>query len=234
MKTVTVIGLGQFGSQLAIGLNQKGFEVIGIDENKEIISEIKDFISQAVILDATDEIAMRAINIENVDVAVVAIGSNMQSSLLTTALLQRMDIRELYVRALNPLQESILKTMGVQKIINIEREMGIQLANALTAEKVARYIEVSDRHSLVETKVPPSLIGKKINELDLRTKHGINIVGIKTRVPSVNDEGEIRYTIKMTDIPEPEYLLGREDLLVIFGTDDNLRKFLQIEQPYES
>ena len=101
MKTVAVIGLGQFGYQLAVNLSQKGFDVLAIDKEVEEVSEIKDLVHQAVILDSTDEKAMRAVHVDGVDKAVVAIGSNVQSSLLTTALLQRMNIEEIYVRADN-------------------------------------------------------------------------------------------------------------------------------------
>ncbi|NQY73330.1 MAG: TrkA family potassium uptake protein, partial [Candidatus Margulisbacteria bacterium] len=118
MKTIAVIGLGQFGSQVAIGLSQKGFEVIAIDEDLEIITELKDLVSQAVALDSTDEKAMRAINVDHVDKAIVAIGSNVQSSLLTTALLQKMNVVEIFVRAIDSLQENILQSMGIKNIIN--------------------------------------------------------------------------------------------------------------------
>ena len=138
MKSIAVIGLGQFGHQLAVGLTQKGFEVIALDKDVEVVSEIKDLVSQAVILDAIDEKAMRAVNIDNVDIAIVAIGTNMQSSLLATALLQRMGIQDIYVRAISPLQESILKSMGIQSIINIEQEMGTQLSNSISSEEIGR------------------------------------------------------------------------------------------------
>ena len=80
MKSIAVIGLGQFGNQLAVGLTQKGFEVVALDKDVEVVSEIKDLVSQAVILDAIDEKAMRAVNIDNVDIAIVAMGTNVQSS----------------------------------------------------------------------------------------------------------------------------------------------------------
>ena len=93
---------------------------------------------------------MRSINISNVDVAIVAIGSNVQSSLLTTALLQRMNLNEIHVRYISNLQENILKSMGIKQVIGIEKEMGIQLANTLSTDKVGRYVSISERHSLME------------------------------------------------------------------------------------
>jgi len=229
MKSIAVIGLGQFGYQIAINLTQKGFNVIAIDNNYDIISEIKDLVSQAVILDSTDEKAMRAIHIDNIDIAVVAIGTNVQSSLLTAALLQRMNINDIYVRAINQLQESILESMGVQSIINIEKDMGLQLSNTLASE-VGRYIEISDRHSLLEIKVPEPLVGKSLQQLQVRKTYGINIVGIKTNVPVVADDGEITHSYQMTDVPDPNYPLNKNDLLIIAGTDDKLSKFIRLSE----
>ena len=149
MKTIAVIGVGQFGYHLAVALSQKGYEIIAVDENEDIITEIKDLVSQAVILDATDEKAMRAVNIDTVDKAVVAFGSSVQSSLLTTALLQRMNIQEIYVRQINTLQESILKSMGIKKLISIEEEMGSQVANTISSQSVGRHVAISNRHYLM-------------------------------------------------------------------------------------
>lgn len=227
MKTIAVIGLGQFGYQIAINLSQKGFDVLAIDQDADVATEIKDLVQKVVILDATDETAMRAVNVDTVDEAVVAIGSNVQSSLLVTALLQRMNINKIYVRAIEPLQESILRSMGITEIINIEKEMGSQLANTLSND-AGKYIELSDRHSLMEIKVPKNIIGKNLKSLQLRSNFKINIVGIKTSVPIINDDGDVSYTTKMMDVPDPDYLFKQNDLLVISGTDEQLFKFIRI------
>ena len=190
-KNIAVVGIGQFGYQLAISLSQKGFEVLALDSNTDIIDEIKELVSEAIILDTTDEKAMRSINIHTVDMAIVTIGSNVQSSLMTTALLQRLNVAEIQVRYINSLQENILKAMGIEQIIGIEKEMGIQVANTLSSETVGRYISISDRHSLMEIQVPEGFIKKTLKDLHLRTQFKINIVGIKTRVPVVEDRKSV-------------------------------------------
>jgi trk system potassium uptake protein TrkA len=228
MKSIAVIGLGQFGYQIAISLSQKGFEVVGLDENPDMVDEIKDLISEAIVLDTTDEKAMRSVNIDNVDLAVVAIGSNVQSSLLTTALLQRMNVQEIYVRVINPLQESILRSMGIKNIISIEKEMGIQVSNLLSSSGVGMYVAITDRHSLMEIKVPPKLYGKTLHELNIPSQFRINVVGVKSREATINDDGEVTYSIQMTDVPDPYYTLGKDDLLVVAGTDDYIKKFMRL------
>ena len=113
-KSVAVISLGKFGIQLATSLSQKGYDVIAIDTNSEQVDEIKEFVNYAVALDATDEKAMRSVNVDSVDIAVVSMGTNVQSSLLTTALLQKLGVNDIYVRSINQLQESILLSMGIR------------------------------------------------------------------------------------------------------------------------
>ncbi|MFC1770821.1 potassium channel family protein [Candidatus Margulisiibacteriota bacterium] len=233
MKSIAVIGLGQFGYQIAINLTQKGFEIIAIDKDQEVISEIKELVTNAIVLDSTDEKAMRAVNVDHVDKAIVAIGTNVQSSLLTTALLIRMNVNEIYVRAINPLQESILTSMGINYIINIEKEMGMQLANSLVSEGVGKYIEISDRHSLLEVKVPAVFVGKTLRDMNLRSRFQINVVGIKAQDAHISDGGDVLFRTKMTDIPDPDYALKKDDTLVIVGTDTNISKFLQEGKPDE-
>ena len=227
-KSIAVLGIGQFGFHLAISLTQKGFDVLVIDSDPEKIDDIKELVSEAIILDSTEEKAMRAVNINTVDIAIVAIGSNVQSSLLTTALLQRLGIQEIQVRYINSLQENILNSMEIKTIISIEKEMGIQISNTLSTQSVGKYISISDRHSVMEIQVPNGFIGKTLKDLHIRSQFKVNIVGIKLRIPEVNDNGEISYTIQMTDVPDPNYPLAKEDLLIIAGTDDNLRKFIKI------
>ncbi|MBH37720.1 hypothetical protein CL658_01670 [bacterium] len=227
-KSIAVLGMGQFGYQLAISLTQKNFEVLALDSDPEMIDEVKELVSEAIIIDTTDEKAMRSINIDTVDIAIVAIGSNVQSSLLSTALLQRLGLVDIHVRHINSLQENILKSIGIKHIVSIEKEMGIQVSNTLSTDRVGRYISISERHSLMEIQVPEGFVGKSLKDLHVRSQFRVNIVGIKTRVPTVNDNGEVTYVIEMTDVPDPNYPLTKEDLLVIAGTDDNLRKFIQL------
>ena len=227
-KSIAVLGMGQFGYQLAISLTQKNFEVLALDSDPEMIDEVKELVSEAIIIDTTDEKAMRSINIDTVDIAIVAIGSNVQSSLLSTALLQRLGLVDIHVRHINSLQENILKSIGIKHIVSIEKEMGIQVSNTLSTDRVGRYISISERHSLMEIQVPEGFVGKSLKDLHIRSQFRVNIVGIKTRVPTVNDNGEVTYVIEMTDVPDPNYPLTKEDLLVIAGTDDNLRKFIQL------
>ena len=229
-KSVAIIGLGKFGIQLATSLSQKGYEVIAIDLQAEPVDDIKDLVNFAVALDATDEKAMRAVNVDSVDIAVVAMGTSVQASLLATALLQKLGIADIYVRSINHLQENILNSMGISpnRIINIEEEMGEQLSSTLASGKIGRYIQISERHSLMEIRVLPHFINQTLKALDIRKHHKINVVGIKRLIPHVDDEGDVQYDIRMTDIPDPDYPLQESDVLVILGTDENIARFIKL------
>lgn len=229
-KSVAVISLGKFGIQLAISLSQKGYDVIAVDINPDRVEDIKELVNSAVVLDATDEKAMRSVNIDTVDIGIVAMGTNVQSSLLATALLQKLGIIDIYVRSINHLQENILISMGIQenRIINIEEEMGEQLSSRLVSGKIGRYVQISERHSLMEIRVPAIFVNQTLKDLQFRENYKINIVGIKKLIPHVDDDGDVEYEIKMTDIPDPTYALQESDALVILGTDDNIDAFIKV------
>lgn len=229
-KSVAVISLGKFGIQLAISLSQKGYDVIAVDTNPERVDDIKELVNAAVVLDATDEKAMRSVNVDTVDIGIVAMGTNVQSSLLATALLQKLGIIDIYVRSINHLQENILISMGIQenRIINIEEEMGEQLSSSLVSGKIGRYVQISERHSLMEMRVPKIFVNQTLKNLQFRENYKINIVGIKKLIPHVDDEGDVEYEIKMTDIPDPTYALQESDVLVILGTDENIDAFIKV------
>jgi trk system potassium uptake protein len=233
MKTIAVFGLSQFGYQVATSLSQKGFEIVACDIKEDIVDEIKDIVVQAVCLDAADEKAMRAANIDTVDMAIVAMGTNMQASLLTTALLQKMDVKDIYVRAFSPLQESILRSMGIKHILNIEMDMGIELANLISKRGIDRYIELSRSHSLMEINVPTAFVGQTLQGLNLRSRYRLNIVGIKRRTPFVTADGEIGFEEKMADVPDPHYQLSKDDLLIVSGTDQHLGRLIRMGDEHE-
>lgn len=228
-KKIGVIGLGRFGSQVAISLAQKGFDVLAIDLSEEFVTEIKDLVTRAVVLDSTDEKAMRAVQVDTLDIVVVAFGENVQESLLCVALVQKLGVESIYVRAINSLQEGILKSMGIHNIINIEEEMGHQISSMLVSGKVGRYIQLSEKHSLTEVAAPKKLIGKTLRELNLRVTHKINIVGIKKMQPEVDDQGNINFVSEMFDLPDADSAIESGDLLVIIGHDDHLNDFINLD-----
>ncbi|MFA7257132.1 MAG: TrkA family potassium uptake protein [Kiritimatiellales bacterium] len=225
MRNIAVIGLGGFGSSVARELTEKGVEVLAIDRDREPVEAIKDSVAHAATLNSTDENALRAVGIKNVDVAVVCIGEDIEANLLTTILLKKIGVHRIWTRALGPLQQEILKMLEVDNVINLEKEMGSFVATSLASAGITRYIPLAKGHSIVEVQVPAEFIGKTLRVLDPRNKFGVNIVAIKKMVPAINEQGERTLEESIEDVPKPDDILEETDRLLIVGSNKNVERF---------
>jgi trk system potassium uptake protein TrkA len=227
MPRVAVFGLGQFGTSLAEALTNKGVEVMAFDINPELVDEVRERVAVAVVLDSTDERALRAVGIEQVREAVVAMGSRFEACVLTSALLKKLGVPKVFARANTPLQESILRAIGVDRIINVERAMGETVAATLAVGDVHRFFTLATGHSLVEVDVPRSLHGKTVEEAHLRQRFNINIVAIKRKVPDVDEHGRRTFREEVNLVPKPENTLEEGDILIIAGEDADIQALLK-------
>jgi trk system potassium uptake protein TrkA len=210
-KQFAVIGMGRFGSSVASALYKLGYQVLAIDENEERIEQVLNKVTHAVQADCTDEEALKAIGIRNFDVVVVAIGQDIQASILTSLILKEMGIKMLVVKAQSELHGKVLTKIGVDKVIFPERDMGLRLAHSLISPNILDYIELSDDYSIVDIHVTPRMIGKNLRELDIRAKYGCNVMAIKT--------GD-----RMNIAPRAEDTIKENDVLVVVGSNEDLRK----------
>ncbi|MDQ0885674.1 trk system potassium uptake protein TrkA [Paenibacillus sp. V4I9] len=211
-KQFAIIGMGRFGSSVAKTLSQLGFEVLAIDHREETVQEVSAFVTHAVQADSTDEEALRALGIRNFDVVVVAIGEDIQASILTTLILKEMGIPTTVVKAVNDLHGKVLKKIGADKVVYPERDMGQRVAHHLISSNIIDYIELSADYSIVEIKVSTQMIGKSLKQLDIRAKYGCNVIAIKQ-----NEQLIIP--------PSAEEPLRMDDILVIVGKNSNLQTF---------
>jgi trk system potassium uptake protein TrkA len=225
MRTIAVIGLGGFGSSVARELTEKGVQVLAIDRDRAQVEAIKDSVTHAVTLSSTDEEALLAVGIQNVDVAVVCIGEDIEANLLTTMLLKKMGVHRIWTRALSPLQQEMLKVLEVDNIINLEKEMGGITANSLASPNITRHIPLAKGHSIAEVQVPGEFVGKTLRALDPRNKFSVNVVAIKKMVPGITDQGERIMEESIEDVPSPDDLLEETDRLLVVGSDKNLERF---------
>lgn len=225
MRTIAVIGLGSFGSSLARELAEKGVQVLAIDRDSAHVNAIRDFVAYAATLNSTDEDALRAVGILNVDVAVVCIGEDIEANLLTTILLKKMGVHRIWTRALGELQQEMLKMINVENIINLEKEMGCIIAGSLATSNIIRHIPLAKGHSIDEIEVPSAFVGKTLRALDARNKFNINVVAIKKMIPGINDQGERIMEESIEDVPRPDDLLEENDRLLIVGSDKNIERF---------
>jgi trk system potassium uptake protein TrkA len=178
-RTFAVVGLGRFGFAMATTLTELGHEVIGIDSDEEKVARISDHVAQAVQLDATDERALRASGIQDVDVAVISIGERIESSLLVVMLVKELGIPTIIAKATTALHGRILEKLGVSRVVFPERDMAIRVAHSLVVPNVLDYIELSRDFSIVEMPAPRAFVGRTLRELALRTSYGLTLIAIK-------------------------------------------------------
>lgn len=212
-KQFAVIGMGRFGSSVATTLYNLGYEVLGIDENEDRTQDVVNRVTHTIRADSTDEDALRALGIRNFDVVVVAIGQDIQASILTTLILKELGVKTLIVKAQNELQGKVLAKIGADKVIYPERDMGQRVAHNLISPNIIDYIELSDDYSIVEIHTTSYMVGKNLRELNFRAKYGCNVMALKNRVNG-----------KMNIAPSADDFLTEEDVLVVVGSNEDLKR----------
>ena len=222
MRQVAVFGLGSFGSTVAKTLTDQGVEVLAIDVDREKVEDIKDYVAVSVALDATDEKALRSIGIEQVDGAIVCIGENVEANLLTTTLLKKMGIKNIYGRSVNPLQEEILRSLDITKIVNLEKEMGETIGKSLTSPNIQVCMKLASGHTMAEIKVPKEFSGRSLKDLGLRKRFDVNIVAIKKQVPAIDDKGQRIFKEEINDLPQAEDILSESNYLIVVGKEESI------------
>jgi trk system potassium uptake protein TrkA len=211
-KEFAVIGLGRFGGSVCRTLSEQGMEVLAIDINEDKVNEYASIASQAVVADSTDENVLKSLGIRNFDHVIVAIGDNIQASILTTLILKELGVEKITVKATNDYHEKVLEKIGADYIVHPERDMGERIANNMISNNVLDYLELSDRHSIVEIVANEKLHGHSLLELDIRAKYGINIVAIKR-----HDD------IIVSPLASETIYAG--DILIVIGADQDIDRF---------
>jgi trk system potassium uptake protein len=207
-----VIGLGRFGSSLATTLHQAGNEVLAIDRNEERIEEYKDHVTYAVVADSTDEEALKRVGIRNFDAVIVAIGDDIQASILTVLVLKELGVKKVVAKAINQRHGQVLYKVGADWVVFPERDMGERVATQLMSPNVLDYIELAKDYSIEEVKVHPSMIGKNLRELNLRARFNITVIAI------ISDG-------KVSVSPSPDRTIKEGDILVVIGENKDLDRF---------
>jgi trk system potassium uptake protein TrkA len=230
MRQFAIFGLGVFGVSVAKNLMAEGMEVIVVDKNEKDIEAIKNEVTEAAVLDSTKEEALQAIDIRRIDCAIVAIGDDMEASILTALLLKKLEVPKIIARANSLAHRQILSLIGVDEIISPEDEMGIRLARRLSSTHILHHLDVSEEHTIAEVVIADSFIGKTIREMNFRSRFGVNIVGIKKKIPQVTQVGENVFIEKYVDFPSPDDVFEEGDVLVMVGSE---RAITEVERYVE-
>lgn len=215
MKSILLIGLGRFGRHIALKLNALNHQVMAIDHNEERVNALLPFVTNAQIGDSTNEEFLAALGVGNYDACIVAIGDNFQNSLETTYLLKELGARKIIARASKEMQEKFLLRNGADEVVYPEKQLAAWTAIRCSSEHILDYIELDDEYAIFEVEIPSDWSGKSILELDIRKKHGINILGVRTN-------GKLNMNIT------PNTVFGHGASVLVLGQEKAVHKCFRI------
>lgn len=213
-RSIVVIGLGRFGTSLALELLREGREVLGVDADEKIVQSMADKMTHVVKANTTDEAALRELGIQDFDSAVVAIGSDLESSILTASLLLQIGIKQVWAKATSTSHGRILEQLGVHHVIFPEMDMGKRVAHMVSGDSLD-YVELDEDYVMVKTEAPELFNGKTLAELKFRSKHGVTVVATKKANGSY--------------LPSfPETVIETGDLMIVAGSTDKVDEFCRM------
>ena len=211
-RQYAVIGMGRFGTSVAMTLVKAGQEVLVVDSDEERIQKVAEFFTHAVVLDTTEEASLAAVGIRNFDMVVVAIGHDVQASVLTTLLLKEMGVKHIVAKAANVLHGKMLDKVGADQVVFPERDMGQRIAHNLMSTNIIDYFEVAPDLGIIEVDVRGDLVGKSLFESNLREKYSITVIAIRRN-------GKISLS------PSPGEKLMESDRLILVGDNSGIQRF---------
>ena len=215
MKTVLLIGLGRFGRHIAMKLNDLGHEVMAVDNDEERVNGVLPFVTSAMIGDGTNKDFLETLDIPSFDACIVAIGDDFQNSLETASLLKELGAHQVIARASRGVQEKFLLRNGADQVVYPEKQLAAWTAIRCTSDHILDYIELEDGYAIYEMSIPDKWMGKTLQQLDLRNKYGINVLGVR-------DGG--RMVMEVTGAT----LLDTETSILVLGTEISIQKCFHI------
>ena len=228
-KKVAVIGIGQFGEAIAKNLSHKGADVLAIDNDPKKIDRIAEDVAYAVVLDATDKKALLSQNITDFDAVVVAIGGKFEQRLLCASLLLDLKVKRVITRYQGKNQKIILEKLGITELWAPEDEVGAIVAERLLNPTVMSYLQLPDNYRIVEVLTPRGVVGKKIQEINLRDNYRLSLITIKEECPTTHN-GITCMEYHVTGVPDSSYIIKETDRMVLFGTNNDIDRFIGINE----
>lgn len=215
-REFVVIGLGRFGSSLALELAARGQSVLGVDADREVVQKLSSHLTDAAVLDATAEEALREAGVQDFDVAVVGIGTDFEANVLVTSTLKDLGVPRILCKALTDRQKRILLNAGASEVILPEHEAGVRLAHRLTSpQETLERLELAEGISVSEFPCPRGMLGSSLGESQLRARFGVTLLMIKG--------------LRTVLLPAASEVLREGDVLVAVGRDDDLRRLQEAE-----
>lgn len=215
MKSVLLIGLGNFGMLVAKQIHELGHQVMAVDKNEDRINEAMPYTTNAMIGDSTSESFLASLGISDFDVCIVTIGNDFQGSLETTSLLKDLGGKKVISRANREVQAKFLLRNGADEVVNPEKQMAEWTAIRYTSDHILDYIKLDENHAILEVTIPKDWIGKSISKIDIRKKYGINIMAIK-------ENGKMDLSVS------PDRILEEKQTLLVLGEQKAVAKCFRL------
>ena len=209
MKSYIVVGLGRFGTEVARQLCALGGEVLAVDSNEELVNQISNDVTHAVVADARDKSVLRALGAADFECAIVAIGGSLGDSVLATMNLKELGVPKIVCKAHDETHRQVLLKLGADEVVIPEKENAARLARNLSSPNVLEYIELSEEYGIIEVPAPKRWLDKTLKELNVRAKLGVNIIAV--------ERGS-----KIDVSPAADYRIMEGDIMVVLGDADAL------------
>ncbi|SFU08138.1 trk system potassium uptake protein TrkA [Algoriphagus locisalis] len=223
-----IVGIGNFGGYLAKRLTNLGHEVIGVDSSESRIEMIKDSITHSIVMDATDQAAVKNLPLKETDVVIIAIGEDIGASIMSTAIFKQLKSKRIIARAINDLHETVIQAIGVDEIIHPEEETADRLSKRLEMKGVLDSLEISDEYNIVEVKVPARYVDLSVADADIRKEFYLNILTIIKIEQKKNLLGINTPHKNVIGVVTPDYTFESDDILLLFGKIKNIQEFLKL------
>ena len=226
-QNFAVIGLGEFGIRICEMLAEGGGSVVAFDHDAQAVERVKKIVPAAMVIDTTDENALRKAPLDDIDVAIVAIGDNKEASILTTTLLKEREIPYIVARAVSPLHAIVLKRVGASRVLKIEEESASRIANELINPEALNSLSVVEGYGICEVKVPKFFIGKTLSQVALKEKFNITLITIVRLELDIDTVGNPLNREAMYE-PDDNLELQTGDKLFVFGSNEKIAEFKNI------
>ena len=217
-QTFAVIGLGRFGGSVCKTLADAGQEVLAIDKYESRVNDYKDIATQAVVADAQDEDVLRSLGIRNVDHVIVAIGADIQASILVTLMVKEQGVKYVTAKAQNEYHAKVLEKLGVDRVVHPERDMGVRIGRSLTSKNMVDYLDLDANFKLAEILITnPEFVGKSLAEMDFRDRYGLNVIALA-------------HSRQEMVLPSAGDVLTENDSILVAGPTRAIDKFEELMQ----
>ncbi len=218
MKRYAVIGLGSFGYYVAKGLYEDGNEVIAIDVDREKIQAIDKYCTEGIVMNATDKGNLEALGLEEADAVVVSSGEKISTSILVCYHLKEIGVKRIVAKATDDDHANILRILGATDIVHPEKDMAAKLCRGLSKPNILNFVPLEKGYDIIQAKPPDSFAGKTLEELHLRRKYGVYVIGIKTK------DSE-----RMKLVPPADYEIQESDTMIILGREEDISKIKELQ-----